>query len=150
MIHRTEEGLRKIVIVRRKPRRTQIPQTQVDHARCIERRRCNAALYDRMARILDAALGGKATKQNLMALAEKIASEKRIKIDRGAKRMKEGLICWFCENARSFISEEALPPQGFDMDENFAEAWAPREGDEFDLSSSSLLTSDLPWRLDQE
>jgi hypothetical protein len=36
------------------------------------------------------------------------------------------------------------------MDENFAEAWAPREGDEFDLSSSSLLTSDLPWRLDQE
>jgi hypothetical protein len=135
----------KVVIIQKKPRPQPLAQTQIDHDRCIERRRCNAAVYDRMAQILNAVLGGKATKQNLMDLAEKIAAQKQIKIDRAAKRIKEGLICWFCENACDLAVQEASP-QHFSL-----EAWSQPDDDGLELELPSLLREDdLTWVFDSD
>jgi hypothetical protein len=134
----TENIPRKVVIIRKKPCRTPLAQTKIDHDRCIERRRCNAANYDKMTQILNAALGGKATRENLLDLAEKLAAQKQLKIDRCARRMKEGLICWFCENACDFVSSEAIRYQDFDIETNSLDGW-----------ESGLLRSDDPlWILD--
>jgi formate hydrogenlyase subunit 6/NADH:ubiquinone oxidoreductase subunit I len=67
--------------------------------RAIERRRKNAALFDRMTLMLSHLTDGKPTKQALLLLAERIAANTHVKIDRGAKRSKDCLICWFCEQA---------------------------------------------------
>jgi hypothetical protein len=138
----TDDVPGKVVILRKKPRRTPLAQTQIDHDRCIERRRCNAASYDRMTQILNVVLGGKITKRNLMDLAEKIAAQKQIKIDRGAKRMKEGLICWFCENACDFTAPEAVPCREIGIAETPIEIWGLPHDDEFDLDLPSLLRGD--------
>jgi hypothetical protein len=139
----------RVVIIRKKPRRVPLAQTQIDHDLCIQRRRCNGALYERMTQILGAVFGGKLTKQNLMDLAEKIAAQKQIKIDRAAKRMKEGLICWFCENAYDLVAREEEPYREFDLMQSSLEAWEPPDVDEFEFSSL-LKSDDLPWILDPE
>jgi hypothetical protein len=87
-----------VVVVRRHPRRLQISQTQIDQARCNERRRNNAELFDGMMQILTRMAGGNLTKSALMGFAEKIAEWKKIKIDREAKRMKD---CRFAGSART-------------------------------------------------
>jgi hypothetical protein len=133
---------REIVIVQSKPRRPPLAQTRIDQDQCIERRRCNAALYDRMTQILNAVLGGKVTKQHLMELAVKIAAAKGIKIDRGAKRLKDGLICWFCENACEFVAPRAASPPGIDI----VDGWAP-SADEFEMP---LPIDGVPWTFDPE
>jgi hypothetical protein len=93
----------KIVIIRQKPCRKSLPQTEVDHIQCIERRRQNAGMFNTMTQILTRITGGKLTKEALLKLANVIADRKQIKIDRGAKRMKECLICWFCEHVRDVL-----------------------------------------------
>jgi hypothetical protein len=133
---------RKVVIVRKKPCRPPLAQTQIDHEHCIERRRWNAALYDKMSQVLNALFGGKATMRNLMDLAVKIVAQKQIKIDHGAKRMKEELICWFCENASHLVAKEAAPCPEFERMESSLEAWASPESDGFDLPLQSLPGSD--------
>jgi RNase P subunit RPR2 len=52
-----------------------------------------------MTEMLSKMLGGNTRKKALIELAQSIAGSKKIEIDRAVKRMKEGLICWFCENA---------------------------------------------------
>jgi hypothetical protein len=47
-------------------------------------------------------------KTGLLNLATVIASEKGIMIDRSAKRSKECLICWFCENAKEIMDISKL------------------------------------------
>jgi hypothetical protein len=47
-------------------------------------------------------------KTGLLALANAIASEKEIVIDRSAKRSKECLTCWFCENAKEILDTANL------------------------------------------
>jgi hypothetical protein len=151
MLHVTEDLPGKIVIIRKKPRRLPLAQTQIDRDQCIERRRCNGALYDRMTQILGVVLGGKITKRNLMDLAEKIAAQKQIKIDRGAKRMKEGLICWFCENVCDFPARQAAPCHEMRIAETSLEIWARPDEDEFDIALPALLTGDdLAWGFDPE
>jgi hypothetical protein len=111
----------KIVIIRQKPYRPSLEQTQRDHDRCQERRRNHGSVFDQMARTLPKVFGENPTKSKLMEFAQSIAAEKGLTIDRGAKRMKDGLICWFCENAphllveNTFESSNASPiPDHFD------------------------------------
>jgi hypothetical protein len=124
----------KIVITRPKPRRPSVPQTEIDHLRCIERRRKNAPLFDRMTEILTYVTNGRMTKEVLLDLATKIADRKGIKIDRGAKRMKECLICWFCEHTNDVMALQASPSSEQTNDPPFAsttieecdiDQWAP-------------------------
>jgi hypothetical protein len=83
-------------------------------------------MFDRMSRILSAVLQGKTTKKALLHLAQAIATKKQIKIDRTAKRMKDGLICWFCEHATDLVIGDGFPQQSGD-DFHF---------DDFDLALS--------------
>jgi hypothetical protein len=58
----------------------------------------HGSLFHQMTSVLTKVFGGNLTKSKLMELARSVAAEKGLTIDRGAKRMKDGLICWFCEN----------------------------------------------------
>jgi hypothetical protein len=44
-------------------------------------------------------LNGKMSMVNLLEIAKIIARQRGIKIDRVARRTREGIMCWFCENA---------------------------------------------------
>jgi hypothetical protein len=137
-----EDG--KVIILRRKPRRPSVPQTLIDHAQSIERRRANAALYDRMTQILTQIAGGKLTKGVLMRLAERIADQKRIKIDRGARRMKDCLICWFCEQATDLTSsslEGSTEPMP---------AFPEMDIDDFDILPPRSRDDDMPWSFEPD
>jgi hypothetical protein len=139
-----EDG--KVVILRARPPRPSVPQTLIDHQKCIERRRANAALYDRMTQILTRIAGGKLTKEVLMGLAERIAEQKRIKIDRGAKRMKDCLICWFCEQATELIVDAVAPDEKNDP----ILAFPKMDIDDFDIAPLDAHDDDFPWFFEPE
>jgi hypothetical protein len=48
----------------------------------------------------------------LLSLARKIAALKGITLDRDAKRVKDSLICWFCEHCKEDIMNAAPQPVG--------------------------------------
>jgi hypothetical protein len=89
-----------------------VPETLIDHERCVERRRKNAALYDKMTRIIRHVTGGKLTKNALIPVAQQIADKTKVPIDPGAKRMKDCLICWFCERASDLLTNPTEPLPG--------------------------------------
>jgi hypothetical protein len=74
-------------------------QTVLDHEYSIQRRRAVGPAYDRMCALLTRLTGGKMTRGTLLRLAEELATARGIRVDRTAKRMKDCLICWFCERA---------------------------------------------------
>ena len=87
-----------IVITRVKPRRPSTRQTAIDQERSNERRRIAGGIFHRMSAVLVRVIHGKATRVALLRMAAALASQKGITIDRGSKRLKDSLICWFCEN----------------------------------------------------
>jgi hypothetical protein len=89
----------KIVIIRNKPRHESIPQTQRDREHCNKRRQAQGRAFDKMTQTLTVAMGGNLSRVGLLELARTIAVQKGIALDRTATRMKDALICWFCENA---------------------------------------------------
>jgi hypothetical protein len=116
---------------------------------CIERRRNNAAMFDKMTQILSIVTGGKLTKAALMTLAEKVAAQKQVKIDREAKRMKDCLICWFCENTGD---QDSLSSQATDEGNNKESAppdFPAASIDEFD-TSACFRDDDFFWSVDIE
>jgi hypothetical protein len=86
-----------VVVIKQRPHRPSVPQTQIDNDRFIERRRNAGPLFDTMKQLLTLVIGGELQKRPILALAEQIAREKHLKIDRGGKRIKDCFICWFCE-----------------------------------------------------
>jgi hypothetical protein len=62
-----------------------------------------------MSRFLSRALGRQMTRTNLLKLAEQIATARGVKLDRLAKRTKEVLIVWFCENALDILGNPEMP-----------------------------------------
>jgi hypothetical protein len=60
-----------------------------------------------LARMTD----GKMTRQALLSLAVALARQKGIKLDRGAKRVKDALICWFCENCSEILGGAMQPAE---------------------------------------
>jgi hypothetical protein len=89
-----------------------------------------------MSVILATALGGRLTKTALMDLAQRISAQKGIKIDRCARRIKDGLICWFCENAQRIV-QQPVPDYGEQIsDFDFPPPWGgdgPLQGRELDF-----------------
>jgi hypothetical protein len=51
-------------------------------------------------------LGGQMTQPRLLELALKIAKKRGVKVDRSARRKKELLIVWFCENALDLLHSQ--------------------------------------------
>jgi hypothetical protein len=120
-----EEAHQIIVIRRTKPSRPSVAQTMIDHERSNERRRRVGPLYDQMCVILTRLTSGKLNRAILLGLAEQLAKQKGITVDRTAKRLKDCLICWFCENCQELLWQPRRPPTPPLIDRDWMEASDP-------------------------
>jgi hypothetical protein len=100
----------KLVITREKPARQRRLQTERDWERCIERRRGVEPLFIPMSKLLTRLGGGRLTRSVLSHVAEEISKQKTITIDRNARRIKDAMICWICENAPELLTQGGLSP----------------------------------------
>jgi hypothetical protein len=73
------------------------------------RRRAVGAQFVAMTKSLDVWLHGDLSMARLSELAKSVATSKALRIDRLAKRTKEGLICWLCENVPELTLGWAAP-----------------------------------------
>jgi hypothetical protein len=73
------------------------------------RRREVAQLYGPMSIFLSNKLGKLMNRRNLLRIVQNIADSRQIKIDRLAKRTRELLIVWFCENINDLLFTEECP-----------------------------------------
>jgi hypothetical protein len=55
-------------------------------------------------------LGRDLNRDNLLKIARAIADARHVKLDRLAKRTKEMLVVWLCENALDIIQNPGAPP----------------------------------------
>lgn len=62
-----------------------------------ERRRNNSALYSNIENLLFTQLKG-ITQKKICQMADYIAKQGGLNVDRQAKRLRQSMICWFCEN----------------------------------------------------
>jgi hypothetical protein len=67
------------------------------------RRRRAQDRFGIMLRFLTSLLKNRMNKRNMLKLADVIAAQRNVEVDRLAKRTKEMLIVWFCENAFDFV-----------------------------------------------
>jgi hypothetical protein len=66
-----------------------------------------------------------------LGLANHIAEERHIKVDRAARRLKDALICWFCENVSvSAILEKKEEGERIPFVEPFEADFFPPENDD--------------------
>jgi hypothetical protein len=65
-----------------------------------------------MQKSLSLCLHEKPSMANMSDMAKRIAERRGIRIDRIARRTKEGMICWFCENAPE-LAFGVVPPCHF-------------------------------------
>ncbi|EAX88234.1 hypothetical protein TVAG_348760 [Trichomonas vaginalis G3] len=87
-----------IVVIKREPSKKRIGETYEKYNnKNVERRRQNATLFPVVQKILNSFPGIK-KRSDILPLAQVISKEIGVKLDRTAKRLNEGLICWFCEN----------------------------------------------------
>jgi hypothetical protein len=102
----------KFAVFHTPPRPRICPVQELAAARAIARRRRAGPDFDLVSNRLYAILNGDITKTNLMSFAQKIAAIKGLKVDREAKRVKDSLICWFCENCKQYIlgTPQQTPP----------------------------------------
>jgi hypothetical protein len=121
------------VIYRSAPRRRVRPDREAEIERANARRRGVAEKFDIVANRLRQLLNGRFTKQALLGFADQIGGLRGVKVDRAARRVKDSLICWFCENFYDVIvggmivariprpAERPAMVLTFDMDEE--EQW---------------------------
>ena len=69
-----------------------------EHDRQNKRRQKNAELFDKVKNTLDSYYNQPFKFKDAIKLANSIAEKIDVKIDRDARRSKDTLICWFCEN----------------------------------------------------
>jgi hypothetical protein len=100
----------KFVVFRTTPRHRISPDHQLATERAIARRRQAGPDFDLISNRLYEILNGNFTKARLMSLAGKMAAIKGVKVDRDAKRVKDSLICWFCEHCKDYIMTTAQSP----------------------------------------
>jgi hypothetical protein len=98
-----------------KPGRGTVRRTQRESATALERRRRNSAIFCAMEAALKALCRG-FTKAELLRLAEKFETVKGVRVDRSARRQKDCLVCWFCENCPELLDPnpaQVVPPNAF-------------------------------------
>jgi hypothetical protein len=92
-----------MTIIIRKTTKPTIRQTQLDEQRGIHRRKANERLFDQMMKKLQ-----QNGKNSLLQFAKAVAKKKGISVDRLARRQKDSLICWFCENCPELLNDDPL------------------------------------------
>jgi hypothetical protein len=70
----------------------------------MERHKALGDRYDAMASALQMLFGRMPLRADLTEYALRMAGEKNIPLDRAGIRVKEGLICWLCENCPDLLS----------------------------------------------
>ena len=85
-------------------RKTLTSQTQKDQEMTVIRLKQNEAKIGKVTEILESLLGQRVQKKVLLEVAKEVSKKTRITLDRLAKRSRDCLICWFCENF-----EQVLP-----------------------------------------
>jgi len=94
----------RIVIMRSLPTRAAAnPQSLREAERALERRRRNSAHFEAMLALLRQ-ITRTGRMEEIRPLALRIAGLKGIAVDRAAKRQKESLVCWFCEQCPELLS----------------------------------------------
>jgi hypothetical protein len=67
-----------------------------------------------MSRIIAAHLHNNVTRRNLLNITRAVVAEKKIPLDRTAKRSKDGLLCWLCEVAPE-LANSSTPGPSLDL-----------------------------------
>jgi hypothetical protein len=107
-----------IVIPRVGKRHTLSEQAQKDQVLITDRVRRNAPLIDAIRSTLEYACGPSPQKKDLLVVARQLTGPCKIALDRLAKRSRDCLICWFCENWKTIETQFAAlcseQPRAFD------------------------------------
>jgi hypothetical protein len=118
-----------------------INQTEKDQEQANIRLRKNFRVYHIMYSILEV-ITGKVTLNSMLALAEQFAPLKGIRVDRIARRRKNCLICWFCENCSEFLSPFVPKPAGEKLTESVFDPFAEMGADR---ANGFLTIEDGEW-----
>lgn len=103
--------LPQIVVIHRLPPKKRISTSYaIERKKVDDRRRKAGRLYFYMEKLLNSTPGVK-NMTDLRNLTASIASLLNLKIDRAAKRSKEALTCWLCENWDRIQNEYIPSPQ---------------------------------------
>jgi hypothetical protein len=97
-----------------------------------------------MKQVLTVVSGGHLTMTILIDLAQKIAALKQIPLDRAARRRKDCLICWFCENA----SVDALSEPAWGIDRSLFER--RQHTNETPSDPFGAESDEWPWECESE
>jgi hypothetical protein len=84
-------------------------RASAERERLSDRHRRVRHLYDPVLAALPVWLAGDTSMPSITRLAEWIAEARRARIDCMARRLKEAMICWLCENAPELAFGFALP-----------------------------------------
>jgi hypothetical protein len=90
-----KDSIPRFVIARVGKRTTLSKQAEKDQVLIVERIRRNQGLMDRITRRLEVI---STQKKDLLVVAHHIGQAIRVPLDRLAKRSRDCLFCWFCEN----------------------------------------------------
>jgi hypothetical protein len=85
------------------------PSTRSDLEQVRLRRNAAQCHFWPMSLFLSKLLGRDMNRTNLLKVAKVIADARQVKLDRLAKRTKEILIVWFCENALDLMQDPSAP-----------------------------------------
>jgi hypothetical protein len=87
-----------IVIPRFGKRQALSRQAERDQELIVARVRENRGTLDRVTRELEYLCGESPQKKDLLVIARRLCNKSGLALDRLAKRSKDCLLCWFCEN----------------------------------------------------
>jgi hypothetical protein len=96
------------IVIPRSSSRDRSRRTEKDSQKIAGRRRALGPRYDAMVQALELIFGQVPLRDDLSVFARRMAAEKHLHVDRASSRVKEGLICWLCENCSSILSD--CPP----------------------------------------
>lgn len=124
-------------------------QTQKDQGFTRARVKRNETQISRIMPILEILCGQNPQKKDLLVLAQEIENHQSIQLDRLAKRSKDCLICWFCENWDAISSKLnelcATRPRSYDSRNSCvapaADQKVPSISDNFYFDSFNFLDS---------
>ena len=92
-----------ITIQRTGKRQSLSQQTQKDQELTVQRLKKNEQMIPTVTHFLELVLGKSPQKKLLLSLATQLTSITHIQLDRLAKRSRDCLLCWFCENWELFL-----------------------------------------------
>ena len=93
------EGQRQLIAIPRVGKHKELTkQTQKDQFLTSERMKANQLLRPQILHSLKMIFGTPPQKKQLLDLALRISPKINVRVDRLAKRSRDCLICWFCEN----------------------------------------------------